>query len=64
MSEFEDIRRLTAGLTSALVLRIVVQKNPYLLRIITRTDDMSDPTCQFACMKSAAEEGLAPRIWS
>lgn len=63
VSEFEDIRILTAGLTSALVFRIVVQGNPYLLRIITRTDAMSDPTRQFACMKIAAEAGLAPRIW-
>jgi thiamine kinase-like enzyme len=63
VSEFEDIRILTAGLTSAMVFRIVVQGNPYLLRIITRTDAMGDPTNQFANMKVAAEAGLAPRIW-
>ncbi|MEN6327718.1 MAG: phosphotransferase [Syntrophomonas sp.] len=63
VNEYEEIRELTAGLTSALVFRIVVQGNPYLLRIITRTDTMSDPTQQFACMKVAAEAGLAPRIW-
>ena len=63
VSESEDIRILTAGLISALVFRIVVQGNPYLLRIITRTDAMGDPTNQFANMKVAAEAGLAPRIW-
>ncbi len=63
VSEYEDVRILTAGLSSALVFRIVVKGNPYLLRIITRTDDMGDPTRQFACMKMAAEAGLAPRIW-
>ena len=63
VGEFEDIRILTSGLSSALVFRIVVRGTPYLLRIITRTDAMSDPTRQFACMKSAAEAGLAPRVW-
>lgn len=63
VSEFEAIERLTAGLTTALVFRITVRGKPYLLRIITRTDAMSDPTLQFTCMKVAAEAGLAPRIW-
>jgi aminoglycoside phosphotransferase (APT) family kinase protein len=63
VSEFEDIRILTAGLSSALVFRIVVRGSPYLLRVITLTDAMNDPTRQFACMKSGAEAGLAPRVW-
>src|SRR5580658_6033442 len=63
VGEFEDIKMLTAGLTSALVFRIVVRGCPYLLRIITRNDAMSEPTRQFACMQSAAEAGLAPRVW-
>lgn len=46
VEEFEDIRRLTAGLTSALVFRIFVRRHPY----------------QFACMKSGAERGIAPRV--
>ncbi len=63
VSEYEDIRMLTAGLSSALVFRIVVQRTPYLLRIITRTDAASDPTRQFGCMELAAKAELAPRIW-
>jgi len=63
VNEFEDIRMLTAGLSTAVVFRIVVRGCPYLLRIITRTDAMNDPTRQFACMKSAAAAGLAPRVW-
>ncbi len=63
VNEFEDIRMLTAGLSTALVFRIVVRGCPYLLRIITRTDVMNDPTRQFASMKSAAAAGLAPRVW-
>lgn len=63
VSECEDIRLITRGLSSALVFRIVVKGKPYLLRIITRTDAMGDPTIQFANMKVAAENGLAPKVW-
>jgi thiamine kinase-like enzyme len=63
VTEFEDIRKLTKGLSSALVFRIIVRGSPYLLRIITRTDAVNDPTRQFRCMKAGAEAGLAPRVW-
>jgi thiamine kinase-like enzyme len=63
VSEFENIQQLTAGLSSALVFRITVRNTPYLLRVITRADAMSDPTRQFSRMKSAAAAGLAPRVW-
>ena len=63
VTEFENIRLMTAGLTSALVFRIVVRGHPYLLRVITRTDANTDPTRQFTCMKIAADAGLAPRVW-
>jgi len=59
----EDIRELTAGLSSALVFRIVVRGKPYLLRIITRTDAMADPTLEYNCMKAAADAGIAPKVW-
>ncbi len=62
-NEFEDIRQLTAGLSSALIFRIVVKGNAYLLRVIMRTDAMADPTHYYSCMKPAAEAGLAPKIW-
>jgi len=60
--EFEDIRMLTKGQSGALVYRIIVGGSPYLLRIITRTQDPTLPQ-HFTCMKAAAEAGLAPRIW-
>lgn len=63
VSEWEEIRPMTAGLSTALVFRVVAQGRAYLLRVITRDDAMNDPTCQFACMKSGAEAGLAPRVW-
>jgi len=60
--KLDDIRLLTAGMTSALVFRIVVRGNPYLLRLITRDDAMGDPSCQYGCMQAAAEAGIAPCI--
>lgn len=62
-TELEDIRELTAGLSSALVFRIIVCGKAYLLRIITRTDAMADPTLEYNCMKAAAEAGIAPKVW-
>ena len=60
--EYEDIRLLTGGLSTALAFKIVVRKNPYLLKIL-RTEVISDPRHEFACMQTAAEAGIAPRIW-
>ncbi len=59
----EDIRRMTKGLSSDLVYRIVVQGSPFLLRIMTRIDERNDPARQFLAMKAAAEVGVAPRVW-
>ena len=58
----EDIRRITGGLSSDLVLRVVVRGTPYLLKIMTRMDERNDPARTFACMKAAAYAGLAPRV--
>jgi aminoglycoside phosphotransferase (APT) family kinase protein len=65
---FDDIRMLTAGLSAALVFRIVVKGSPYLLRVIVNTDTSAGPgrgdqTNHFACMKLGAEAGIAPRVW-
>jgi hypothetical protein len=60
---FEDIQQLTKGLSSALVFKITVRGNPYLLRIVTRTDALGDPAFYYGCMNLAAEKEVAPRIW-
>ena len=62
-----DIRPLTAGLTTALVFRIVALDQPYLLKIImnatgARVPGGGDPTHQFACLKLAAQAGIAPHV--
>lgn len=62
VTEFEDIRRMTRGLSSDLVFRIVVKGSPYLLRIMPRMDERNDPARIFHCMHEAAKAGLAPRL--
>jgi aminoglycoside phosphotransferase (APT) family kinase protein len=62
VNEPEELRLLTGGLSSARAFRIVVRKNPYLLKIL-RTEVISDPAHEFACQQAAAEAGIAPRIW-
>jgi len=62
VNEFEDIQLLTGGLSTAFAFKIVVRKNPYLLKIL-RTEVISNPAHEFACMQTAAEAGMAPRIW-
>ncbi len=62
VNEFEDISHLSGGLSSALAFKIVVEKKPYLLKIL-RKEVISDPKNEFACMQIAAEAGIAPRVW-
>ncbi len=62
VDDYEELHPLTGGLSSALAFKIIVRKNPYLLKIL-RTEMISDPRHEFACMQTAAEAGLAPRIW-
>ena len=59
----DEITRMTRGLSSDLVFRIVVTGSPYLLRIMTRIDEQKDPARIFACSEAAAAAGLAPRVW-
>jgi len=58
----EDICRMTKGLSSDLVFRIVVKGSPFLLRIMMRMDERNDPVRVFTCMRAAGEAGLAPRV--
>jgi hypothetical protein len=60
VTEFEDISIITRGHTSSPVFRLIVRGSPYLLKIITRTED---PTRHFTSMKAAADAGVAPRVW-
>ncbi|HMG70720.1 MAG TPA: phosphotransferase [Gemmatimonadaceae bacterium] len=61
--EFDEIRPLTGGLSTALVFRIVVRNHPYLLRLVMPGAPSGDPAGQFASLQTAAAAGLAPHIW-
>ena len=58
VTEFEDIRMIK-GLAASMVYRIVVRGSPFLLKISMRTNE---PARHYACMKVAAEAGVAPRV--
>lgn len=62
VDHFGEITQLTAGLSTALIFRMVVMGKAYLLRIIMRTDGMGDPTHQINCLKAPTEAGLAPKL--
>jgi len=63
VSDYDDIKKLTTGLSNAHVFRMVVRGKPYLLKI-ARTDFLSDPTLYYySCMKPAADAGIAPKVW-
>src|SRR5581483_8242736 len=62
VTDFEDIARMTKGLSSDLIFRIVVRGTPHLLRIMMKIDERNDPHRQFACMNAAAAANLAPRV--
>jgi aminoglycoside phosphotransferase (APT) family kinase protein len=59
VTELEDITRITRGRTNSLVFRIIVRGSPYLLKIITRTED---PTRHYTSMRAAAMAGVAPHV--
>src|SRR5215469_726074 len=60
VTEWEDLRAIAKTPTAPPVFRIVVGGRPFLLKIHTRRGDMPR---QLACMRAAADAGLAPRIW-
>jgi hypothetical protein len=51
-----------AGGTSALAYRIEIAGHPYLLRVDIARDALRDPARGYACMRLAAEAGIAPPL--
>jgi aminoglycoside phosphotransferase (APT) family kinase protein len=58
---YDEIHQPTGGLSTALVYRIVVRGQPYLLRIISK-QAWGDPSREFAAMQAGSDAGIAPRI--
>jgi len=61
-AEIEDIQQMTGGLSSDLVFRVAVKGSPYLLRVVTKITEQTDPARHFGYMLPAAEAGIAPRV--
>src|SRR5262249_54313345 len=59
VTECEDVRMIK-DFAASQVYRVVVRGTPFLLKISMRTND---PARHYACMRAAAEAGLAPRVW-
>ena len=54
VTKFEDISSVAMGRSSDLVFRIVVKGCSYVLRIIMRVNEQSDPHRQFTCLQAAS----------
>jgi hypothetical protein len=54
---------VVGGASGALIFKITVQGGDYLLRLETGRDAFRDPERQYACLKIAAEAGVAPRFF-
>lgn len=58
----DAISPITGGLSGAGVHRIDIDGQPYLLRLDGPSDGLRHPVRSHACMKIAAQAGLAPRV--
>lgn len=58
----EALSPVRAGLSGALVCKVVVGGKAGLLRVQREIDTLRDPARQYACMTAAAEAGLAPAL--
>lgn len=56
----QSLEPLHGGLSGAPVYRLVVDRRAYVLRIIVQTSALNDPVRQMACLRLAAERGIAP----
>jgi hypothetical protein len=58
----DAVTPVSGGLSGAGVYRIEIGGGAYLLRLDGARDGLRDPVRSHACMKIAAEAGLAPRV--
>jgi len=58
----ESIAVVTGGASGALIFKIRVGGGDCLLRLETARDGFRDPERQYACLKIAAEAGVAPKL--
>ncbi len=56
------LSRLGGGLSDALVLKLTVAGEAYVLRTTNSVSPLNDPERQFACMAVASRQGVAPKL--
>jgi aminoglycoside phosphotransferase (APT) family kinase protein len=61
-AEVEEITPLTGGRSSALVTKVMVNGQPYVMRLVMLIDELRNPARQFATMNAAAAAGIAPWV--
>ena len=59
----DKVEAVTGGASGALIFRVTVRDGDYLLRLETGRDDFRDPERQYACLRIAAEAGVAPKLF-
>ncbi|MEZ4730405.1 MAG: phosphotransferase [Caldilineaceae bacterium] len=59
----DALQLLAGGLSSALVYKMTIDGQPYLLRLMMATDELRDPARYITCMQHAATAGIAPKVY-
>lgn len=58
----QGLEVLRGGMSPALVYRVSIAGAGYVLRIVTRRNPLGDPARHHACLRIAADAGLAPPV--
>lgn len=61
-STVEAIELMTRGLSPALVYKIQVNGQAYILRLVMAINELIDPAREYACLRAAADAGIAPAV--
>lgn len=58
----DAIELMTRGLSPALVYKITVKDQAYILRLVMVTNELVDPAREYTCLRAAADAGIAPAV--
>jgi hypothetical protein len=60
----DKVEAVAGGASGALIFGVTIAGADYLLRLETARDAFRDPERQYACLKIAAEAGVAPKLYA
>ena len=58
----QSVEPIHGGMSGSLVCKIVIDQQPYVLRLNQQQNAFNNPQRQFACMQIAADNGVAPHV--